>query len=514
MMTGGSNAPTRLTGDDAMARRALVLAPLILLLARPASGSGTPPRREPRELVAGAEAVVRAEAAGPGAPRRFRVLEVLLGGGLRPGEEVAPDFRADYELAGHAAGALLFLRREGPAWVLVPGGLRLADADGTVLEAVKSGTAGPYQMVPRPGLRWDELLRQVRADCGAVRRLHEAASLPRAAVRNAALLAWAEEHRREFGTAAGWGPLERDVFQWVLAGGRPEDSWAAVRLYAEVHAGRVPALRVPAFGTPGARDLLLRQAEGYALEGDRARALALLALPETLWPEPAGRGVGEADEREQEEIAGRLVTLLKAKESAVRAGAARALRAVLLQPGHPPGPVAARTLPALEQAYKAEAPGLARDELAAAVYSLARPGRWQELTGNAHALFARLQDPERDHGKVVFWLQLRSDGVRVHECPGARLERLDKGKVVEKKETALEVVNPPASWQEGWPGEPLLMCQFPLQGLKPGTWRLTVRGRAGKGKDAAAWTAEPRTFTLEQPRAGEGDVISGGFVDR
>jgi hypothetical protein len=508
-----------------MNRAVLALTLLLGLLSSVAARASLLPYCTPRELVARADTVIRAAPVDPAMPTRFRVTGVLLGTGLSTGDVVLPSGMNEYHLQGYfrsevledrianpcrPVAALLYLQRQGRGWTLVPSGLRLLNETGQVLAPGRWANPSRYELVAQTDLRWADLLGQVRADCATVRRLMASRDLPRTDERNRALLAWVVEHRREFGNASGWEPLEERIFTWVLAGRRLGDSWAVVRMFAELHDGRLVPLRTPAFSTRAGRDFLLRQAEAEGLQGDRVRALAILALPLTLRPTAGADGVTAIDDREHADVTARLARLLKDRVPGVRGAAARALQAVEVPPGHKSRPAAAGALAALEEAYKAEASGLAREDLAAAVHALAGPDRWQKLTGNPHALFARLQDFEREHGKLAFCLHLQSDGVRVHECPTVRLERLGWVTVAEKKEVRLEVANPPDSWEQGWTGEPMLSTLVSLHGLQPGTWRVSVCGTAGKGKDKVSWVSEPRILVLEAPAAGQ----RGFAVDR
>jgi hypothetical protein len=317
-----------------------------------------------------------------------------------------------------------------------------------------------------------------------------------------------ERHRADFGsTTNGWGNLEQDVFQWVLAAGGSEECWAAVRLYAELNHGAAPPLRSPAFARPDGRELLLGVAASEAgLEGDRLRALALLADRQTLWSESA-----PLTGKEQTELIDRLVPLLKSKRPPVRAAAARALHAASApRDGALHQRETRRALAALVAAYRAEPPGQARDDLSAAVHGIGGADLWRELTGNPHGLFARLHDYGYRDGRLSFFLQLDAAGLSVYESPTFVLERLDGGKVADTKTELLPVTNLPRSWNDGWAGTPYLLADVPLPpGLKPGSWRITVRGTAGRGKDKVKWASEPRSFAVAAPKNGPGtEVIS------
>jgi hypothetical protein len=497
------------------------------------------PHYSARELVVQAHTVVRAEVLEPLAPKRFRVLEVLRGSGVRVGDTLAYGNLEPYHLHVlpmnlppgqepprlRVLEALLFLQApEGkgtPQPVL--SGLRFWNADGSVLVPEQWNNPGPYQLTVYPEVDWDALVRKVRADSVEYNRLLTARGLTRPGPRCRALLEWLERHRREFGTLSGiwtwtptrpwrpglafptpasrlydgWGNLEQDVFQWVLAAGDVEECWAAVQLYAELNRGAAPQLRTPAFGRRGGRELLLGLAlsEGQ-LEGDRVRALTLLGNLQTLWTETAEKSIRRLTEKEQADLIDRLSPLLRDRSAAVRAAAARTLHAASAPPGGGEHETK-RALAALTAAYRREPPGEARDEIAAAVHALGGPGHWQELTGNPRGLFGRLHDFGHRDGQVFFWLHLETPGLSVFECPNLTLERLEAGKAVETNTEPLRVANLPRAWKDGWDGGPYLLVEVPTGTLAAGTWRVTVRGTAGQDKDKVKWAAEPRTFAVK-----------------
>jgi hypothetical protein len=476
------------------------------------------PHFTPRELVVQATTVVRATPLQPWAPRRFRVTEVLKGDGQRVGESVTLDDMAPHDWQvyeenlppGHkprqrrVVEALLFL---GPRPRLRPvlSGLRFLADDGAVFVPRQLRNPGGYFMAVRRDVDWDALGAKVRADCAAVRALAERRSLAVPAVRNRALLDWVRQHRRDFGGADGWGDLEQDVFAWVLAGGRPADAWEAARLYAELHDGAAVPLRSPAFASRPGRALLLGMGvDKDALEGDRVRALTLLADRQTLWPEPSAQRPGRVEElatSEQADLIDCLVALLKEPGEGLRAAAARAL----LSASDPADGARShrrikRALPSLTAAYRAEAPGPARDDLAEAVCVLGGPDHWREVSGNAKGLRGRLRDFGRHEARAFFWLDVHTGGLAVFECPQLRLEWVAKdGRVVETREQALPAANLPRPWNEGWEGTPYLFVEFPVAALSEGTWRVSVTGTAGKGGDKVRWRAEPRMLLIPAP---------------
>ncbi len=417
------------------------------------------------------------------------------------------------------AQALLFLgpnrgTREQPRFEPIGSGVRLWTEDRTLLVPVQVRNPGPYWLTVQRDVDWSELVRQARADAAAIEDLFARKQLRPLNRRNRALLDWVRHHRHEFGAptttehpdraAQGWGHLETEIFQWVLDTCEPADGWPAVKLYAELNRGTNPPLHEPAFGMARGRALLLRVATANdVLEGDRVRALDLLGHPFTLWAGPLERlpQVQPLDAREQMELLDRLTPLLATPSAPLRAAAAAAIRRASIPDVLPDThPHSRRALPDLVKAYRAEPPGEARDELAEAVCVVGGPKHWQELTGNPPRVLVRLRGLERREPLVYFWLNLLPCGQAVYECPTLRLERLDKAnKVAEMKQIPLPVVHKDKAWGVGWDGDSLLFVQFAVQDFKPGTWRVTVQGTAGKDKDKQKWVSEPKTFVIEPP---------------
>jgi hypothetical protein len=476
-----------------------------------------------RDLAIRAATVVVGKPLDPVHPDQCRVLEVLRGPGLRAGDtltlvELGPHALESYQEGPpparkprprRIAQVLLFLGPDlgpkgGPSFRPLPSGLRFYTEDGKVLVPEQPVNPGGYVLAVRPGADWAALLRQARADVAAVDRVLALKALPRPGERNRGLLDWAERHRHEFGGGpdSGWGPLETDVFRWVLEGGTPEECWQAVRLYAELNHGSAPPLPAPCFGNRPARDLLLGVAlDDRALAGDRARALGLLVDQNTLRPAAQDRvRVEPVGVQERLELLDRLVPLLKAREPPLRSAAARAVKRLSIPEGGAlPRGHTQKALAALETAYRAERPGPVRDDLAEAVCAVGGPRHWQEVTGNPPGLLVCLRDLGQGNGQAFFWLNLRPCGLAVRECPTLVLEQLNFiGWPVQTRQMPLPVVNLPRPWGEGWDGGSYLLVQFPVEDLTPGSWRVRVRGTAGK--DGARWTSEPKMLVIEAPR--------------
>jgi hypothetical protein len=453
--------------------------------------------------------------------RQFRVTEVLLGSGVRPGDtlvfqDLSPE---NLQILDDQTGpgkkkprpleivdALLFLEPTGTRGEhqLTPivGGCRFLEKDGVVLGpeplelkvvVAAPGTRVARRLVPEPALCWTDLLAEVRADCAALRILAARRALPAAHGHNSGILTWIAEHRHEFDSIHGWGSLEQDLFQEILSTASPAEGWAAAQLYAQLHNGELPRLSRPTFGGRTGHDFLLGIAASEDhLFADRARALRLLADPMNVW-------TPEIPDSERQRVIEQLTPLLKHRDAELCGMVARTLLEVSRNRtglGRPL-PLPLETLTA---AYKAAPPGAGRNELAAVLCEAGGAGHWQKVTGNPHSLLGRLLDFERQGPTMAFFLQLESDGQGVYEPPVLLLELLNAGKVIQKKELPVSAQVQKVSWAEKWDGRPLLVS-FSAMGLQPGTWRVTPKGTAGKGKDRVSWTGEPQTFVVPAPHA-------------
>jgi hypothetical protein len=325
-------------------------------------------------------------------------------------------------------------------------------------------------------------------------------------IRTAALFDWVRRHRHELGVNVkvqqGWGPLEGQVFRTLLESATPEQAWQVVRLYAELNGGEMPVLPKPIFATREGREVLARRAlDDSALLGDRARALVLLANPGNLWP-ARGRGDSEPlSAREQESLLERLVPLLEVSgktQAFFRRTVTRAL-AVLSRADPASGSKPNRTAwKALQAAYRTEALGPTREELAEALCGLATPDEWKELTGNPPGVLLCLRDLERSDDKICFWLSLRAGSPPIVEQPFIVLERQGPlGIPVETRRQGLVSVNRADPWKGGWTGAELLYVELPIKALPAGTWRIRVKGTVGP--DKREWNSEPRRFVVDPP---------------
>jgi hypothetical protein len=499
-----------------------------------------------RELVLRADTIVLAEPLDPAAIQRFKVIEILKGAGLKKDDafdlvDLAPHNpqlpATDIQLAGQVPGqtgpdryrvrqALLFLggnkgTADEPRFAPVLSGLRFLTADNQLIVPRQPKNPGDYVLTLEPDGDWITLLRETRADVAVVERVGFLKKLNDPRRRNPRLLEWIEQHRHEFGSAnperGGWGDLETDVFDWVLASGIPVDCWAAVRLYAELNHGTLPSLKGPAFGSREGRDFLLQVVlDEQALTSDRARALHLLGESVTPWTGEKVRPVmTPVTAAEVADLLDKLLPFLEQKEESLRAAAVRTTQRLARETERDAD--RQRALEALVRAYQAEKLGAVRDDLAEAVCLLGGPERWQQLTGNPAGIRVFVRDLARSGNKVAFWLGMPAGQMTVTECPTLVLQRLDReGTPAEKKTLPLPVSYLPRPWNEGWDGGLYLQVQFPVEGFNAGTWRVGVEGKGKKDKDELKWAAEPKTFVMEvskKPNSGGGllDKIKGIF---
>jgi hypothetical protein len=497
----------------------------VLLIALTAgSASARPlerlPHRTVRELAIRADTVVLAEATD-GQPSRFRVLDRFLGEQVKVGENVDVPELARYwaDFQGQQIvpekprihQALLFLapRQGAGALGLISAGVRILTPERGVLWPRQLENPGPYRLVACDDTEWGPLVRKVRDDCAAVSRLRHARDLPPGLHRTQALVAWLERYGPEFRMShpdylrlrskddlgqSGWYEYEQEPFRWLLTAGDLDDSWQATQLYARLHNGELPPSGTAAFSSPGGRELLIRIAhEDERLEGDRARALALLTRQETrsgggrpaTWQKPM-------DAAERDRLVKEVIPLLAAPASALRYRTAEAL-AALSQPVGESKDWNREALPALEKAYDAEAPGGTRNALAEAILAVGGRERWKERTGQPDGIAAFLRDLGLRDERLSFALEVRPPGKRIHEVPTVYLERMDeKGKVLERKEMPLGLLTP-LPLQDGLETS-ALRAELDVKDLEAGRWQVRVTGTVGK--EPQKWTSEPRRFLV------------------
>jgi hypothetical protein len=355
----------------------------------------------------------------------------------------------------------------------------------------------------------------------ALERLLFSKSLTDPHRRNQRLLEWIEQHRHEFGSVdparGGWGELGTEIVGWILASGLPEDSWAAVRLYAELNHSALPTFKTPAFGSREGRDFLLQIVlSNKVLTSERARALQLLGKNSTPRKEDSTRPPpSPVTDAEVADLLDKLLPLLEEKDESFRAAAVWATHQLAYQTSREADKQ--RTLEALIKAYQAEKPGSVRDDLAEAVCLLGGAQRWQQLTGNPAGIRVFIRDLARQGQQVTFWLGMPAGQMTVTECPTLILERLNPGGLFADKITKpLPTTYLPRPWNEGWEGGVYLPVQFSVEGLAAGTWRVGVEGTGKKEDMVLKWTAEPKTFFVEavkKPNSGGGllDKIKGIF---
>ena len=522
--------------------RSLLIAAALFLPA-PAFAEIRVARIEPgapvRELTVQSTTVVVAVPVNPTIPGRFKVLRVLLGSGRKEGDVFDVEDFSHYDLkfvsdekdreriAVGVAEVLLFLgpdisESSSHGAALVPSGLRVLAHDGTVyhVKHITTNDKNYYLSPYHADIHWDELIRKTEADAAEVHHIRSLKKIDDPHRRNLALLDWIDRHGREFDQRTlqglpmddgeeptrGWGSLEQDVFTWVFETHIPRDCWEGVKLYSQLHDGWNPWLQTPAFGTRAGRKLLLSVVvDDNALDANRARALELLALSETLWSPPTWLrrpGASEPlDEAEQINLIDRITPLLKNTYPRARGGAAKSLLEMSSpQPDSLKSFRTQRALSALTAAYKEEPPGWTRNALAEAVGIMADPKQWEELTGNAYGVVAILNTDCRQGAEAFCTVVALRAKAKIQDDPMFVLERIDdKRNVVETTKIGLEHVKHHGLYI--WPSErPVDFCEefkFSMADFTPGVWRMTVKGFAGD--DKAPWSSEPCILRLASP---------------
>jgi hypothetical protein len=479
-----------------------------------------------RELTYRADVVVLAVPVDSASTGQFKVTHVFRGNVKENSTIVLPpEERKSYSLAAFApivpenpgdppspVEALLYLSISAEKRLqLVPSGLLLAMSDGAVLLPRQLDNPGGYVMAPQEDRMWANVVRDAKTAAAAINEVFQLKAVI-GKERTPRLLQWIERHRLEFGGGfydgdrTGWGSLETDVFDWICDQARPEECWAAVRLYAELNHGATLRLKGPTFDSTAGRNFLFEIAMNVRmLDGDRARALTLLANSQTL------------TSCSDEDLAGqvqKLPMLLGEKTDVLRSSVIAALRSIQSSRGTAAAVQLElkNALPTLETAYKAEKPGAGRDQLVEIIHTIGGAEHWKEFSGSKTGAAVLLRDFDKSNDQVYFWLQMLPATDKSYERPTLVLERLDaKDKVLETKTLPLPVANAP-KWEDGWTPGDLLLVQFPSsamtappqrggpprgpggrnQGGPTNTWRISVRGTVGKEK--VAWTSEPKLF--------------------
>ncbi len=499
-----------------------------------------------RELAIRSVDVVIAEPAPPRPqatiPASYRVWQVLKGSRVGKGQKIAIHGTDSYRLDGgrgepsegqfssNVSKAVLFLdktpagKADGEGFRLVLSGIRCLTADGHVLVPRQFINPGPYYLVADKNSNWDELITLIIAEIPLIDSVLAMERIDDPARRNQAIFAWIEKHRSEFTGSrlrqepkkAGWGSLEQRTFVWVIESGRPDDAWKALKLYREIglklgrHPGYSPEGRsVRSFGSASGRKLLVGIAtDSTQPEGDRETALYHLLgsfWPSGHWGEVSA--LARLSREEQAEIIRKIEPLLKSKSDGIR------LRAVeALSRASSPRDATLRAwdtdaaLPALEQAYRSEAPGYVRNALATALQELSPDGAYPRLSGNRSGslvlLYSFSMNTNDGIEKVCFTMYPKHMPEGMSKQPSLVMERLDGVEnVIQRKVVPLPVRHPQDIWEKGWkPYSGAIFVEVPSAELAEGNWRFIVGG-GGEGTFSPKWRSEPWVFQVKRPRS-------------
>lgn len=474
-------------------------------------------------------------------PRCFKVVHVLRGEGIKPGDSIrfegALEFKisifdeyvssgckprlVNHEEVGEVEKALIFLgpnhgTRAQPRFLRSESIICFGLQQRRVL-IPPSLDCGYYVLESEPYAHWNDLVDQARLQSAEVNDLYARKNIRQIERRNWALLDWVERHRNDFDRYAsgswrdrpkGWGHLEGAIFQWVMESDDPPTSWSAIKLYAELNHGELPALLGPTFGFPKGRSLLLKIATASnVLEGHRVRALKLLSHPQTLWATSSKEHplANSLQAEEQKDLIDQLTPLLTAQTAPLRGAAALALRCICYPEEEKRKTMRTKpALPTLVKAYRSETPGDARNELAKAVCFIGGPEHWQKLTGNPSTLLITLDQITQSQTYVQLFLNFWWRGSITCESTTLLAERLEGGnRVVETKRFPFRMTHDKLS---RWSEEQSRMSMYlPEKNLRPGTWRLRVCGTVGKGKDKQSWMGEPSVFDVKPFATSDGE---------
>src|SRR5262249_38139697 len=189
-------------------------------------------------------------------------------------------------------------------------------------------------------------------------------------------------------------------------------------------------LKRPCFGTPAGRNFLFQIAlTERRLDGDRARAVALLANARTLLPDadPNDPAVAPCSDEDLGLLVEKLQPLLASKSDVLRAAAVEALCVFLRLRGtaEPVRTALQNALPALHGAHNAEQPGRRRALLVETSHGIGGPDHWKTLPGSDAGAAMMLKDFGRTNEQLFFWLEGLPATEKLYECPTEVLERRD-----------------------------------------------------------------------------------------
>jgi hypothetical protein len=505
------------------------------------------PHHDIRELVFQADTVIVGELFecsypkdGTGEPVKIKVREVLRSSQVRIGDVVHVYGLSDnhlempfelrhgkkHEYAPFDKG-LLFLEKpknetKESTYYLVCSGVRCLVRDGTILSPYQFNSPGPAYLVPvshpavkaffsppQEELDWQSLLARTRAEIAAKDEAVKLQEITDPARRNRAIFKWFEQ-RLKRGQGIGedkgrdWNSLENQLLYWILNSCIPEDCWKAVKLWANMNsdAASTPHFEKPSFGCPEGRDLLLRVAlDGSQPDADRERALMILDLQRTVWPEADKEmpHIAGLDKEEQSSLIDSLIPLLRDERATIRQYAADAiLCASSTKRGAPAELETKRGLSALADAYKVEREGAVCASLAEAILIIGGGKYWEDLSGNPLGILVEFRDFCRHNNGVEFSVCFLYGPSATYEVSTLVLEKTQNSQRVVDRcewELGLHMISGSNDDASGFIGSAAAL-HIDYANLSPGKWRLTARGTVDKDGMVLNWTSVPATFTV------------------
>jgi hypothetical protein len=455
-------------------------------------------------------------------PLRYRVGSVLKGPVSLLGQELIlkdddhlynmsrQSWMRDNQPLPRITTALLFLRnppdgREG--YALVASGIRALADDGTVLVPSQAINPGPYHLSPTKDQNLVAMIAQVQQDLPVVEHLRSLKDIPDRTKRNQAIFGWIEDHKKDFeggylGTdAKGWGPLDHDLFSWILESCIPEDCWRAIELEADLRTWSSVGWH-PSFCSTRGRELLLTKIfDAKASDSVCLRALGHLGSLACWYANPNQYpGTCNITQEEQKTIIRYIIPLLKHKDSAWRKAAVMCLQSVSW-------PCDARyqqmltkqAVPDLSDLYRTERNAEVRDEIIETLRRLEDDAFWQNLTGNPHGMVVYARFNSIYKGVVEFHPILKFGHANFTEPPVFRFEKLAEDGTRAKSELIKPSIQPP-DLAKAWADGEMVTMTVPASQFEPGRWRVTLEGRC----DGQPWHSEPIEITVPEKKEENG----------
>lgn len=194
--------------------------------------------------------------------QKYKILEVLKGAGVAEGDEITLSDVGLYSQPGSSyvrnpkneqtpprfPKALLFLKHQSQTksvngFGVIPSGIRVLDGKGDLLVPVQFNNPGGYCFTKSKTHDWDAMLNAIRSDLREIAGLRGFGLIEDHGLRNQTIFRWLERHKAELTRPSeyiftysekSWGPLDGQLFDWILESCLPADCWKAIVLAVEL----------------------------------------------------------------------------------------------------------------------------------------------------------------------------------------------------------------------------------------------------------------------------------------